>query len=78
MPQLLVRKIEPAVVKELRVRAANQGISVEEAHRRLLREVLLGEKPEAGSDFLAYLCSVPKDSEITFERDRSLPREVIL
>ena len=78
MPQLLVRKIEPAIVKELRQRAAAEGISVEEAHRRLLRSALLGDTTPAGTDFLAYLQTIPKDEEITFERDRSLPREVDL
>src|SRR5258706_20477 len=46
MPQLLVRDIESTVVKRLRVRAAAHGVSVEEAHRRLLRSALLGDKPE--------------------------------
>jgi len=41
MPQLLVRNLDEAVVKRLRQRAASQGLSVEEAHRRLLRDVLL-------------------------------------
>ena len=78
MPQLLVRKIESAIVKELRKRASDQGISVEEAHRRLLRTALLGEQPGAGPDFLTYLQSIPEDDSIEFDRDRSQPREVEL
>ena len=78
MPQLLVRKIEPAIVKELRKRAFDQGISVEEAHRRLLHTALLSEQPSAGTDFLTYLQSIPEDDSIEFDRDRSHPREVEL
>ena len=55
MAQLLVRNIEPAVVKKLRSRAASQGVSVEEAHRRLLRSALVGDKPGPQSNFIEYL-----------------------
>ena len=78
MPQLLVRKIETAVVKELRKRASDQGVSVEEAHRRLLRTALLGEQPGAGADFLTYLQAIPEDGDIEFERVRSQPSEIEL
>jgi plasmid stability protein len=51
MPQLLVRDIESAVVKELRRRATAEGVSVEEAHRRVLRSALVGTaaRPEKTS-----------------------------
>lgn len=37
MAQLLVRDLEDAVVQALRQKAAEEGTSVEEAHRRILR-----------------------------------------
>ena len=78
MPQLLVRDIEPSVVKKLRSSAAAQGVSVEEAHRRLLRSALIGGKPGPQHDFIEYLRSVPQGMEIEFPRSADLPRRVAL
>jgi hypothetical protein len=41
MHQLLVRNLEPAIVKQLKERARLHGVPVEEEHRRILREVCL-------------------------------------
>ncbi|WP_404423050.1 FitA-like ribbon-helix-helix domain-containing protein [Nibricoccus sp. IMCC34717] len=77
MPQLLVRDIEPAVIKKLRSRAAAQGISVEEAHRRLLRSALVGMQSDPRSNLLEYLQSIPQE-EVDFPRAKDLPRSVAL
>jgi len=74
MSQLLVRNIEPAIVRKLRRQAAAMGISVEEAHRRLLRSALFGETPGPNDDFISYLRSAPTGDEIEFPRPRDLPR----
>ena len=62
MAQLIVRKLEPEVVAELRKRAARHGRSMEAEHREILRGALrrggrtrplkdlLREMPEAGGD----------------------------
>ncbi len=76
MAQLLVREIESAVVKKLRGRAAAQGISVEEAHRRLLRAALIGDNPGPQSDFIAYLRGIPADESIEFPRQKDAPRDL--
>ena len=80
MSQLLVRNIEQSVVKKLRRRAADLGVSVEEAHRRLLRGALSGEATASNLSFTKYLCSIPKgDDDIElFPRSRDLPREISL
>jgi plasmid stability protein len=66
MAQLIVRSIEEKVVTELRQRAARHGVSMEEEHRRILREALsqrgrgvrrsfkdhLGKMPDVGGDNL--------------------------
>ena len=44
MAQLIVRKLEDKVVRKLKERAAEYGVSMEEAHRRLLRETLMPTK----------------------------------
>ena len=77
MPQLIVRKLESAVVRRLRSRAAAEGVSVEEAHRRVLRQALLGEPAPARKNFIEYLQAMPDvDLELTRARDR--PRKVAL
>jgi plasmid stability protein len=75
MAQLLVRDLEDAVVQALRERAAREGISVEEAHRRVLRFSLLPKKPR--KSFKKFLSEMPagRDDSL-FERHRNEPREV--
>ncbi len=76
MAQLLVRDIETAVVKKLRSSAAAQGVSVEEAHRRLLRSALVGDHPDPKCNFIEYLRSIPRGEDVAFPRQRDLPRHV--
>jgi plasmid stability protein len=78
MSQLLVRDLEPAIVRKLRSQAATLGISVEEAHRRLLRAALFGDTPGPNDNFIAYLRSVPSGEDIEFPRSDELPRPVEL
>ncbi len=40
MPQLIMRRIEEKVVKKLKERASQHGVSMEEEHRRILRAAL--------------------------------------
>jgi plasmid stability protein len=79
MAQLIVRNIEDAVVRKLKRRAAKQGVSMEKAHRQLLRESLKGG-PKPKMSFLDYLCTMPnvgKDSDFRIPREDK-PREVDL
>ena len=72
MPQLIVRNLEEAVVRQLKKRAGEHGVSMEEEHRRILRDVLVPEKKEPSfKEFLMRMPDVGDDS--IFERDRSLP-----
>ena len=77
MAQLLVRNLEPTLVKKLRSRAAAQGVSVEEAHRRLLRSALLGSEGRQQS-FIDYLRSIPRSDGVEFPRSQDMPRDVEL
>jgi hypothetical protein len=77
MAQLLVRDLEEAVVQALKQKAAEEGISVEEAHRRVLRVALLSKKPKKG--FKEFLLEMPEGGDDSiFARDRSQPRDVLL
>jgi len=72
MPQLIVRNLEEAIVRRLKKRAGEHGVSMEEEHRRILREVLEPEKKERSfKEFLMSMPDVGDDS--IFERDRTLP-----
>jgi antitoxin FitA len=77
MAQLLVRDLEDAVVQALKQKAAEEGTSVEEAHRRILRLALLSKKPK--KDFKEFLLEMPEGGDdYIFDRRRSQPREVLL
>ena len=78
MPQLIVRQLDNAVVTRLRRRAAAEGVSVEEAHRRVLRQALFGETtPPARKNFIEYLRAMP-DVDLPLARSRDLPRKTAL
>ncbi len=72
MPQLIVRNLEESIVRQLKKRAGEHGVSMEEEHRRILREVLA---PEDGNHaFWEHLANFPHiGDDSIFERDRSLP-----
>ena len=74
MAQLLVRKLEPELVARLKELARREGVTSEDAHRRILREALI----EPAGAFREVLLSIPAatdvDEEDLFPRDKSLPR----
>jgi len=77
MAQLIVRKIEDRVVRKLRATAAQLGVSVEEAHRRILRKSLLGDAV-APPSFKEHLQSMPDvGDEKIFERTRTASRREV-
>ncbi len=77
MAQLLVRDLEDDVVQALKQKAAEEGTSVEEAHRRVLRVALLSKKTK--KSFKEFLLEMPEGADdLMFERHRSQPREVLL
>ena len=78
MPQLIVRQIEEKVVQKLKQQAGAHGVSMEEEHRRILRQALLGPSRKEPS-FKEYLLQMPDvGSDELFERNRDMGREVEL
>ena len=74
MAQLVVRKIEETVVNKLRRRAARAGVSMEEEHRRILREALSGG-PRKAKSFKEHLLSIPDaGGAALFDRKRTVSR----
>lgn len=76
MAQLIVRNLEEEVVRLLRLRAGQEGVSVEEAHRRLLRRALLEETAATPPSFKDYLLGLPDAGEAVFQRSKAAPRTV--
>lgn len=75
MAQLVVRRLEEAVVRELRKRAARNGRSMEAEHRELLRSALRpGRGEESLKDLLLAMPAAGEDAD--FERPKGGPRRV--
>lgn len=51
MASLIVRNLDEAVVKALKMRASQNGVSAEAEHRKILEQVL---RPPLGDSFSAY------------------------
>ena len=74
MTQLLVRNLEPTVIKRLKERARLHGVAVEEEHRRILREVCLGSMQKVSLiNFLRNPENAASPSvELDLERSRQI------
>jgi plasmid stability protein len=75
MPQILIRKLDLAVVRELRARAAAEGVSAEEEARRILRRSFIGDGQSM--PLVDFLRTMPEmDDDRLFERPRHAARKV--
>lgn len=78
MRQLVVRQIEDKVVLKLKERAGAHGVSMEEEHRRILREALLGSATKRPSFKEALLEMPPVGNDQDFDRGAQMDRPVEL
>ena len=77
MPQLLIRKLDAAVVRKLRAKAAADGVSVEEEARRILGREFIGDVP--AMSLIDYVRTMPDvNDEHNFDRPIRAPRKVDL
>jgi plasmid stability protein len=74
MTQLLVRNLDPMVIKRLKERARLHGVAVEEEHRRILREVCLAPVQKVSLiDFLRNPeNAAAPTAELNLERGREI------
>lgn len=78
MPQLIVRQLEEQVVLKLKAQAGARGVSMEEEHRRILREALLGP-PARRPSFKDALIAIPNvGDDKDFDRGLQIDRPVAL
>jgi antitoxin FitA len=66
MANLIVRNIDEAVVKALKMRASKHGVSAEAEHRKILEQILLKPQKKPFSEVLSLIPNVGDDSD--FER----------
>ncbi|MFM7100554.1 MAG: FitA-like ribbon-helix-helix domain-containing protein [Verrucomicrobiota bacterium] len=78
MRQLVVRQIEEKVVRKLKERAGAHGVSMEEEHRRILRQALLGTPTQRLSFKEALLAMPPVGNDQDFQRGAQADRSVEL
>jgi plasmid stability protein len=76
MAQLIVRRLEDKVVRKLKERAAKYGVSMEEEHRRILRNTLYPPKQKPKLNFKEFLLTVPDFGDPDSLRQKDLPREI--
>ena len=78
MPQLIVRQIEEKVVRKLKAQAGRHGVSMEEEHRRILRQALTAPSKTKPSfkEFLLAMPNVGEDED--FERGPQIERPIEL
>lgn len=69
MAQLIVRELEDAIVRALKVRAAKKGVSAEAEHRTILREVLLRRGNRSLKSVLLAMPDVGTDADFAIDRD---------
>ncbi len=66
MANLIVRNIDEAIVKALKKRATQHGVSAEAEHRKILEQALLQPQRKSFADVLSQIPNVGNDSD--FER----------
>ena len=73
MSQLLVRKVDPHVVRQLKLRARSQNVSAEEAHRRILSAALI-QDAERKRSLIEFLQTeeVAPETELELTRSREI------
>lgn len=76
MAQLIVRNLEEAIVKQLKLRAAQHGRSAEEEHREILRVALRPGPRTSLKELLAAMPAVGEDAD--FERVPDHGRDIEL
>lgn len=77
MAQLIVRNLDPELVQQLKIRAAQHGRSTEAEHREILRQALQASPPQA--TFKALLLAIPPvGDDADFARVPDRGREVEL
>ncbi len=66
MAKLIVRNIHEAVIKALKMRTSQHGVSAEAEHRKILEQALLKPQRKSFAEVLSQIPNVGNDAD--FER----------
>jgi antitoxin FitA len=66
MATLIVRNIDETIVRALKIRASQHGVSAEAEHRKILEQVLLKPQRKSFAELLSQIPNVGNDED--FER----------
>ncbi len=69
MANLIVRNVEEEVVKALKARSGEHGVSAEEEHRRILRQALLRPRQRSFAEVLSRIPDVGTDEDFARKQD---------
>ena len=75
MANLIVRNIDETIVKALKKRASQHGVSAEAEHRKILEQALLHPQKKSFAEVLSQIPTVGNDSD--FERVQDDPAHPI-
>ncbi|MGB8702643.1 MAG: hypothetical protein WCD18_24785 [Thermosynechococcaceae cyanobacterium] len=75
MANLIVRNIDEVIVKALKKRASQHGVSAEAEHRKILEQVLLHPQRKSFAEILSQIPNVGQDSD--FERIQDDPTQTV-
>ena len=71
MANLIVRNIDDAIAKALKMQASQHGISAEAEHRRILAQALLRPKKKSFLEALSQISDVGTDADFARVQDLS-------
>ena len=71
MANLIVRNIDDAIAKALKMQASQHGISAEAEHRRILAQALLRPKKKSFLEALSQIPNVGTDADFARVQDLS-------
>lgn len=71
MASLIVRNVDDEIVKALKIRAGEKGISAEAEHRNLLADALLTPRRRSFEEIIQSIPSVGRDDDFTRKEDES-------
>jgi len=76
MAQLLVRNLDDNLVKLLKIRAAEHGLSMEAEHRRILKKILVPHEETKAPSFKKLLLNMPEIDECDLSRTPDFGRDI--
>ena len=73
MANLIVRNIDESIVKALKKRATEHGVSAEAEHRKILEQVLLQPQRKSFAEVLLQIPNVGEDADFERVQDEIAP-----